>query len=63
MALIYTYINVKLIHDTQKAQISQKQYGCNIYAIMKTMFPTKNNVPYIVFMITYILRPSCFCEI
>ena len=26
-----------MIHDTQSAQISQKQDGCNIYAIMKTM--------------------------
>ena len=26
-------------HDMQSAQISQKQDGCNIYAIMKTMCP------------------------
>ena len=25
--------------DTQSAQISQKQDGCNIYAIMNTMCP------------------------
>ena len=29
-----------MIHDTQIAQISQKQNGCNIYAIMKTMCPS-----------------------
>ena len=28
-----------MIHDTQSAQISQKQDGRNIYAIMKTMCP------------------------
>ena len=28
-----------MIHNTQKAQISQKQDGHNIYAIMKTMCP------------------------
>ena len=28
-----------MIHDTQSAQISQKQDGRNIYAIMKTMYP------------------------
>ena len=28
-----------MIHDTQKAQISQKQDGRNVYAIMKTMCP------------------------
>ena len=27
------------IHDTQSAQISQKQDGRNIYAIIKTMCP------------------------
>ena len=26
-----------MIHDIQSAQFSQKQNGCNIYAIMKTM--------------------------
>ena len=26
-----------MIHDTQSAQISQKQDECNLYAIMKTM--------------------------
>ena len=29
----------RVIHDTQSAQISQKQDGRNIYAIMKTMCP------------------------
>ena len=29
-----------MIHDTQSAQISEKQDGCNIYVIMKTMCPT-----------------------
>ena len=28
-----------MIHNTQSAQISQKQYGHNIYAIIKTMCP------------------------
>ena len=28
-----------MIHNTQSAQISQKQGRCNIYAIMKTMCP------------------------
>ena len=28
-----------MIHDTQSAQISQKQDGRNIYAIIKTMCP------------------------
>ena len=28
-----------MIHGTQSAQISQKQDGCNTYAIMKTMCP------------------------
>ena len=28
-----------MIHDTQSVQISQKQDGRNIYAIMKTMCP------------------------
>ena len=28
-----------MIHDTPSAQISQKQDGCNIYVIMKTMCP------------------------
>ena len=28
-----------MIHDTQSAQISQKQYERNIYVIMKTMCP------------------------
>ena len=28
-----------MIHDTQSAQISQKQDGCNIYVTMKTMCP------------------------
>ena len=37
-----------MIHDTQTVQISQKQDGRN---------------GHIVFMITYILRPSSFCEI
>ena len=36
---IYVYINVYMINDTQSAQISQKQDGRNIYAVMKTMWP------------------------
>ena len=28
-----------MIHDTQSAQMSQKQDGCNIYVTMKTMCP------------------------
>ena len=85
-----------MIHDTQSTQISQKQDGHNIYAIMKTMFPPgyhdngflatdalghmmygyKLLVPMnqrvlnklsiesnMQFMIEYILRQSCFCEI
>ena len=28
-----------MIHDTQSAQISQKQDECNIYVTMKTMYP------------------------
>ena len=35
LALIYIYIY--MIHDTQSAQISQKQDGRNIYIIIKTM--------------------------
>ena len=30
-----------MIHDTQSAQISQKQDECNIYAITKTMSPPR----------------------
>ena len=33
------YIWSQVIHDTPSAQISQKQDGCNIYVIMKTMCP------------------------
>ena len=29
-----------MIHDTQSTQISQKQVGRNIYAVMKTMCPS-----------------------
>ena len=40
---IYIYIFIykwsKVIHNTQSAQISQKQDGRNIHAIMKTMCP------------------------
>ena len=44
---MYIYIDIcrcshmwsYVIHDTQNAQISQKQDGCNIYAIMKAMWP------------------------
>ena len=28
-----------MIHDTQSAQISQRQDECNLYAIMKTLWP------------------------
>ena len=77
-----------MIHDTQSAEISQKQDERNIYVIMKTMCPPgyhhngfvathalghmmydstllvpMNQRGRIVFMITYILRSSCFCEI
>ena len=34
-----TYKGSKVIHNTQSAQISQKQDGRNIYVIMKTMCP------------------------
>ena len=42
---IYIYIHIyiykwsQVIHDTQSAQISQKQDERNIYLIMKTMCP------------------------
>ena len=75
-----------MIHDTQSAQISQKQDERNIYVIMKTMRPpgyhhngfvathALGNMMYgytmlvpmgghIGFMITYMLRSFCFCEI
>ena len=58
-----------MIHNTQSAQISQKQDGRNIYAIMKTMpRPGYHHNGYVAThelgrMIAYILRPSCFCEI
>ena len=29
-----------MIHDTQGGQISQKQHAINIYAIIKTMWPS-----------------------
>ena len=35
---VFVYI-LKVIHDLQNNQISQKQDGRNIYAIMKTMCP------------------------
>ena len=49
-----------MIHESQRAQILQKQDGRNIYAIMKIAYITRGHI---VFMIAYILRPSCFCEI
>ena len=49
-----------MIHESQSAQILQKQDGRNIYAIMKIAYITRGHI---VFMIAYILRPSCFCEI
>ena len=39
MYIIYVYIIFQVIHDTQSAQVSQKQGGRNIYVIMKTMCP------------------------
>ena len=36
---MYIYIYTYIYHDTQSAQISQKQDGLNIYVIMKTMCP------------------------
>ena len=61
-----------MIHDIQSTQISHKQDGRNIYAIMKTMRPLAYHhngfvatqvLGHIVYMIAYILRPCCFCAI
>ena len=38
---IYTRKLAQMIHDTQSAQISQKQYERNINVIMKTMCPLR----------------------
>ena len=35
-----------MIHDIQSAQISQKQDERNIYAIMKTIYPTEYHEHY-----------------
>ena len=35
--LVYWLLYIYIIHDTQSAQISQKQDGRNIYIIIKTM--------------------------
>ena len=63
-----------MIHDTQRAQISQKEDGHNIYAILKTMCPPgyhhisfvhelpQSHNGYIVFMIAYIyIIYICVC--
>ena len=45
------------MHDTQSTQISQKQDGSNIYAIMKTMHPPVSHndfVLYIYYILWYI---------
>ena len=61
-----------MIHDIQSTQISHKQDGRNICAIMKTMRPLAYHhngfvatqvLGHIVYMIAYILRPYCFCAI
>ena len=41
--IIFIYIILSDHMHTQFAQISQKQDGCNIYAIMKIMCPTSNH--------------------
>ena len=36
---MYIYKWSKVIRNTQSAEISQMQDECNLYAIMKTMYP------------------------
>ena len=44
------------MHDTQSTQISQKQDGSNIYAIMKTMRPPVSHNDFVVYIyILYII--------
>ena len=42
------------MHDTQSTQISQKQDGSNIYAIMKTMHPPVSHNDFVVYIYIYI---------
>ena len=41
------------MHDTQSTQISQKQDGSNIYAIMKTMRPSVSHNDFVVYIYIY----------
>ena len=41
------------MHDTQSTQISQKQDGSNIYAIMKTMRPPISHNDFVVYIYIY----------
>ena len=41
------------MHDTQNTQISQKQDGSNIYAIMKTMRPPVSHNDFVVYIYIY----------
>ena len=41
------------MHDTQSTQISQKQDGSNIYAIMKTMRPPVSHNDFVVYIYIY----------
>ena len=43
------------MHDTQSTQISQKQDGSNIYAIMKTMRPPVSHNDFVVYIYIYII--------
>ena len=78
LMLEYRYKWSEMMHNTHSAQISQKQDGWNIFAIMKSMCPPRyhhngfvathalGHIVYggqIVLIIAYILCPSCFCEI
>ena len=38
------------MHDTQSTQISQKQDGSNIYAIVKTMHPPVSHNDFVVYI-------------
>ena len=55
-----------MIHDTQSAQVSQKQDGCNIYAIMKTMCPPgyHHNSPVATHALGHIMHelPQGYCD-
>ena len=49
-----------MIHDTQSAQISQKQDERNIYAIMKTMCPPDYHHNGFVVIVVITGRAHCF---